>query len=327
MQRCLTLKYSGKAKDVVSLDDDKVKIIFRNSISAFDGVKLDELEGKGSANCRISVKLFQILEKYGIETHFIEKGEQDNVIICKKVDIIPVEAVCRNIAAGSFCRRYGVEQGLVFKEPLVEFFYKNDELHDPLVTEDAAVLLGWMTEKEAQLMRAITKAVNKILVEVFKQLNIQLVDFKLEFGRLSDGKIVLADEISADTMRLWEQKTGEVMDKDRYRKDLGNVVEHYQIVAEKLEKIDKLPQIDMKTVYSVVVDLKPTVLDPAGEITQRSLDRLGYSEIKQVRLGKNILLKTETAPNNTTYNEIEKVSEEILSNSLIETFSVDVDFI
>jgi len=318
-------KYSGKAKDVIILEDDQVRIVFRNSISAFDGVKLDELEGKGSANCRISTKLFEILEHYGIETHYLSK-EKENVLICKKVEIVPVEAVCRNITAGSFCRRYGVEEGIVLPTPVVEFFYKNDELHDPLVTKEVAIKLGWMTEKEAILMEAITRVVNHVLSKIFEMMNLQLVDFKLEFGRTKEGRLILADEISADTMRLWEKETGEIMDKDRYRKDLGNVVEHYSNIAKRLENIAYLPELSFNTIISVTVELKESVLDPAGEITHRSLDRLGYKGIEKVRLGKNAKLTFSIPPTSSLYEKAEEISNKILSNPLIESYSIDIKF-
>lgn len=317
--------YSGKAKDVITLGGEKVKIVFRNSISAFDGVKVDELKGKGEANCKISKLLFEILNHYGIETHYL-KQESKNELICKKVEIIPVESVCRNITAGSFCRRYGVEKGIPFEKPIVELFYKNDELHDPLVTEEVAISLGWINEKENIIIKAVTLAVNYILVAVFKKIGLTLVDFKLEFGRTKDGKLILADEISADTMRLWEENSGEIKDKDRYRKDLGSVVDHYNDIAFRLEQIKELPKIKLKTKVRVTIDLKVSVLDPAGDITIRSLLRLGYKQVSKVNIGKSIVISFTSVPGSKLWDVTETISNEILANPLIETYSIDFSF-
>ena len=267
--------YSGKAKDVVVLNDEEVQIIFRDSISAFDGVKKEELAEKGIINCLTSVKLFEILDEYGFSTHFISKIS-DSKLLCKNVTILPVEVVCRNISAGSFCRRYGFEEGIKFEQPLIEFFVKDDEYHDPLITESVAVQMKLITENEAILMEAITRAVNEVLIKIFDLISLQLVDFKLEFGRTTEGQLLLADEISADTMRLWEKETGEKKDKDRYRQDLGDVIVHYKDILERLNSIQKLPDYKPWSTVQVIIKLRKSVLDPAGEMTFRSLSRKGW---------------------------------------------------
>jgi len=317
--------YSGKAKDVIEIDEDNVKIVFRDSISAFDGIKKEELPNKGKCNCLISIKIFEILKEYGFETHYLKKLS-DTEILCQRVKILPVEVVCRNFSAGSFCRRYGFEKGREFREPVIEFFIKDDDLHDPLITKDVAVNIGLIEKKEAILMEAITRAVNETLKEVFNSLNITLVDFKLEFGKTADGRILIADEISADTMRLWEKDTGEIKDKDRYRQDLGDVIFHYEDVQKRLEKLKTLPVLGLASSIQVIVKLKDSVLDPAGEVLLRTLRRKGYEHVQNARLGKSIFLSFSEVPSSNLQKQIENVSKNILSNPLIENFTFEISF-
>ena len=318
-------KYSGKAKDVELLKEKEVKILFRDSISAFDGVKTEELSMKGQINCLTSKKLFEILGHYGIETHYL-KTIADNEMLCERVKIIPVEIVCRNIAAGSFCRRYGVKNGMKFTKPLVEFFLKEDELHDPLITEEAAVLMNLLSSEEAIIMKAVTLAVNHILSAVFKLLSLELIDFKLEFGKNLDGKLIIADEISADTMRLWEINTGEIKDKDRYRKDLGDVILHYQDILKRLESLSEFPKLDLHTKMNIRIALKDSVLDPAGSVTLRSLQRNGYENVVSVRMGKHALLEFSAVPSFSLLKTTKEVSSKILSNPLIEQSEITMNY-
>ena len=317
--------YSGKAKDVQIYTNNKVKLIFRDSISAFDGEKKDILQGKGEANCRMSAKLFEILNEYGIHTHYHSMLD-NKTLICEKVEIIPVEVVCRNVTDGSFCRRYGVAKGLELLPPVIEFFYKDDALHDPLVTQEVAIQLEWMTKNEAMLMKAVTRAVNNILVELFDKISLQLVDFKLEFGRTHDGRIIVADEISGDSMRLWDKKTGEIKDKDRYRKNMGDVIQHYNDVYDKLSKLSKLPELSLSTKAQVIVKLKQTVLDPAGEVTLRSLNRMNYQGIDNVRLGKHVFVNCLTAPSSELLKDLSDMCEKLFSNPLVEDYFIDFWF-
>lgn len=315
--------YSGKAKDVIVLNSEEVQINFRDSISAFDGVKTEELTEKGKTNCLTSVKLFEILNEYGFKTHFISKIN-DSQLLCKNVSILPIEVVCRNISAGSFCKRYGFAEGINFKKPLIEFFVKDDEHHDPLITESVAVQMKFITESEAILMEAITRAVNEVLIKIFDLISLQLVDFKLEFGRTSEGQLLLADEISADTMRLWENKTGEKKDKDRYRQDLGDVIVHYKDILERLNSIQKLPEYKPLSTVQVIIKLRKSVLDPAGEVTFRSLTRKGFNRIELVRLGKSAEIAFNAVPSSELQLEVEEISEKILSNPLIEDFELKI---
>ena len=219
--------YEGKAKKVfATTDPDKVIVSYKDDATAFDGTKRGTIVGKGSINNRMTNYLMQLLEKNGIPTHFVEELN-DRETVVKKVSIVPLEVIIRNISAGSFAKRYGVEEGIVFAEPTIEFSYKNDELHDPLMNSYHALALGLATKEEIEQIKTMAFKINAILKEYFLKLNVKLVDFKLEFGRLPDGSIVLADEISPDTCRYWDADTNEKLDKDRFRRDLGGVEDAY----------------------------------------------------------------------------------------------------
>jgi phosphoribosylaminoimidazole-succinocarboxamide synthase len=230
--------YEGKAKKVFATDDPSLVIVsYKDDATAFDGLKKGTIAGKGVVNNRMSNFLMQLLEKNGVPTHFVRELS-DRETLVKKVRIVPLEVIIRNISAGSFAKRFGVEEGIVFAETTIEFSYKNDDLHDPLMNSYHAVALGVATREEIEQIKAMAFKINAILKEYFLHLNVKLVDFKLEFGRLPDGKIVLADEISPDTCRLWDAATGKKLDKDRFRQDLGGVEEAYGEIMVRLEKAD-----------------------------------------------------------------------------------------
>ena len=219
--------YEGKAKKVFATEDPgKVIVSYKDDATAFDGTKRGTILGKGAVNNRMSNYLMQLLEKNGVPTHFVEElSDRDTVV--KKVSIVPLEVIIRNISAGSFAKRFGVEEGIVFDEPTIEFSYKNDELHDPLMNSYHALALKLASKEEIETIKSMAFRVNAVLKEYFLTLGVKLVDFKLEFGRLSDGSIVLADEISPDTCRFWDAETNEKLDKDRFRRDLGGVEDAY----------------------------------------------------------------------------------------------------
>ncbi len=220
--------YEGKAKKVFATDDPALVIVsYKDDATALDGLKKGTILGKGAVNNRMSDFLFSLLEKEGILTHFV-KELNDREALVRKVSIVPLEVIIRNISAGSFAKRYGVEEGIVFSEPTIEFSYKNDALHDPLLNSYHALALGLATKEEIETIKSMAFRVNEILKAYFLKLNVRLVDFKLEFGRLPDGKIVLADEISPDTCRFWDATTGEKLDKDRFRRDMGGVEDAYR---------------------------------------------------------------------------------------------------
>ncbi len=222
-----TQLYEGKAKKVYATNDpDLVIVSYKDDATALDGLKKGTISGKGVINNRMSNYLCRLLEKHGVPTHFVEELN-DRETVVKKVSIVPLEVIIRNISAGSFAKRYGVKEGIVFAEPTIEFSYKNDDLHDPLINSYHALALGLATKKEIEEIKAMAFKVNDILKEYFLSLNVKLVDFKLEFGRLKDGTIVLADEISPDTCRFWDADTNEKLDKDRFRRDMGGVEDAY----------------------------------------------------------------------------------------------------
>lgn len=220
--------YEGKAKKVFATEqDDLVIVSYKDDATALDGLKKGTIAGKGAINNRMSNYLMQLLEKQGVRTHFVEELN-DRETVVRKVSIVPLEVIVRNISAGSFAKRYGVAEGIVFDEPTIEFSYKNDELHDPLINSYHALALKLATKEEIATIKEMAFKVNEVLKEYFLTLGVKLVDFKLEFGRLADGTIVLADEISPDTCRFWDAKTNEKLDKDRFRRDMGGVEDAYK---------------------------------------------------------------------------------------------------
>lgn len=226
--------YEGKAKKVYATDDSALVIVsYKDDATAFNGLKKGTIEGKGVINNKMSNFLMQILEKEGVKTHFVEELSDRDTLV-KKVSILPLEVIIRNISAGSFAKHYGVKEGIVFAEPTIEFSYKNDDLGDPLLNEYHALALGLATKDEIALVKSMAFKINEVLKEYFKKLNVTLVDFKIEFGKTVDGEIVLADEISPDTCRFWDSTTGEKLDKDRFRRDLGGVEGAYQEMMRRL---------------------------------------------------------------------------------------------
>ena len=226
--------YEGKAKKVYATTDENLVIVdYKDDATAFNGLKKGTISGKGVINTRVTNYLMKMLEKEGVPTHFV-KELSDRETVVKKVSIVPLEVIIRNISAGSFAKRYGVEEGIVFDEPTIEFSYKNDDLGDPLINSYHALALKLATKEEIETIKTLAFKVNEVLKKYFLGLGIELVDFKLEFGRTSDGKIVLADEISPDTCRFWDSKTHEKLDKDRFRRDLGHVEDAYIEIRKRL---------------------------------------------------------------------------------------------
>lgn len=227
------LLYSGKAKSVF-LTDDKSKLLieFRNDTSAFDGEKVAQLDRKGAVNNRFNAFIMQHLEREGIATHF-DRLLSDTDSVVKRLEMIPVECVVRNVAAGSLCRRLGIEEGVDLVPPTFEFFLKNDALHDPMINEYHAQAFGWASAAEIESMKAQTFRVNEILSRLFADVGMILVDFKLEFGRF-ESRVILGDEFTPDGCRIWDQSTRKKLDKDRFRQGLGSVVESYEEVAHRL---------------------------------------------------------------------------------------------
>jgi phosphoribosylaminoimidazole-succinocarboxamide synthase len=229
--------YKGKAKTVFATDDPNVLVMhYRDDVSAFDGVKLARLDLKGETNNKINAYVMGTLAAAGVRTHFVRLlNERESLV--KAMKIVPVECVVRNICAGSMAKRYGIAEGTRLPEPIFEFFLKSDALHDPLVNDDHIRVLGWASAKEIAEMKDLTHRVNAVLKPLFASAGIDLVDYKLEFGHPVDdphGPLVLGDEFTPDGCRLWDAKTGEKLDKDRFRRDLGSVIEHYREVATRI---------------------------------------------------------------------------------------------
>ncbi len=235
----LEMLYEGKAKQVFLTDDpDKIIIHYKDAATAFNNVKKATIENKGVLNNAISTLIFKELQKAGVKTHYIETlNERDQ--LCRKVTIIPLEVIVRNIVAGSMAQRLGIEEGTKPSNVIFDICYKKDELGDPLINDHHAVALGAATYEELAQMYAMTAKINEVLKGLFAQMNINLVDFKIEFGKTMDGEIVLADEVSPDTCRLWDATTNEKLDKDRFRRDLGKVREAYEEILARLQKIVK----------------------------------------------------------------------------------------
>ena len=230
------LLYEGKAKKIFSTENENEFVVYyKDDATAFNGEKKAEIASKGILNNKISTIMFEELAKEGIESHFI-KSISDREMLVKKVEILPLEVIVRNITAGSFCKRYGVEDGIILDQPIFEMSYKNDEFGDPLLNDDHAVALKLATREEIEFLRAQTLKINEIMKKFFLKMDLKLVDFKLEFGKDVDGNIILADEISPDTCRLWDVNTNEKLDKDRFRRDLGDLVEGYEEVLARLNK-------------------------------------------------------------------------------------------
>lgn len=228
------LLYEGKAKKIFETDNPKVLLVsYKDDATAFNGAKRGTIEGKGLINNKVTNYMMRLLEKSQIPTHYIEEIS-DRETLVKKVSIIPLEVIIRNVSAGSFAKNYGVEEGIIFDEPTIEFSYKNDKLGDPLINSYHAIALKLATKEEIETIKKYAFKINEEMKKFFISINVKLIDFKLEFGKLKDGTIVLADEISPDTCRFWDATTNEKLDKDRFRRDLGNVEGAYKEMMKRI---------------------------------------------------------------------------------------------
>ena len=234
------LLYEGKAKRIYATENPEIVLVqYKDSATAFNGEKFATIEGKGQLNNQITSLLFQELRASGIDSHFIEQTAKNEQLV-KRVSIIPLEVVVRNVAAGSFSKRVGMEEGIRLKRSIVEFYYKDDALGDPLITEDHIDILGLASEEEVAVLKRNALQINKKLTGLFASAGIKLVDFKLEFGKDSKGQILLADEISPDTCRLWDEVSNAKLDKDVFRRELGSLTEAYKKILEKLEGLQNV---------------------------------------------------------------------------------------
>ncbi|QFG00296.1 phosphoribosylaminoimidazolesuccinocarboxamide synthase [Psychrobacillus glaciei] len=233
------LLYEGKAKQLFATEDENILFVsYKDSATAFNGEKKEEIDGKGNLNNKITTILFQQLKKNGIESHFVEQISENEQLV-RKVEIIPLEVVVRNVAAGSLAKRLGMDEGILLKHPIVEFYYKDDALGDPLLTDAHIELLELAKPEEIEILNRKALDINQVLQPIFKEIGVTLVDFKLEFGKTAKGEILLADEISPDTCRLWDDETNNKLDKDVFRRNLGSLTEVYEIILSRLGGLSK----------------------------------------------------------------------------------------
>ena len=226
--------YEGKAKKIFETDKPEILLVsYKDDATAFNGIKKGTILGKGIINNKVTNYMMRLLEKAGIPTHYIEEISERETLV-KKVSIIPLEVIIRNVSAGSFAKNYGLEEGIIFDEPTIEFSYKNDNLGDPLINSYHAIALKLATKEEIEIIKKYAFKINEEMKKFFISINVKLIDFKLEFGKLADNKIVLADEISPDTCRFWDATTNEKLDKDRFRRDLGNVEGAYKEMMKRI---------------------------------------------------------------------------------------------
>ena len=321
----MELLHKGKAKKIFADSKSKkyVVIEFTDNVSAGNGKKKDIIKGKGNLACDLSEFFFRYLKKKGVDTHFVKRLDGSQMR-CTKVEILPLEVVCRNVAAGSFCKRYGIKKGTELAPPLIEFFLKEDKLHDPLISEDAAIRLNLASEFEIAFMKSVALSVNYYLTVLFTQVNLTLIDFKLEFGKNSDGAILLADEISGDTIRVWNSK-GQSFDKDLYRKDEGDITTAYSFLLEKLNETKPNKVLQREEVLYVSVMPKDGIKNPPGEVTKKALIRLGFGDATEVRMGKIFEIHLSKPITSGLIEQLTLMNLKLLSNPIAEKHNVRME--
>ncbi|MFW9962734.1 MAG: phosphoribosylformylglycinamidine synthase subunit PurS [Candidatus Sifarchaeia archaeon] len=314
----MDLIHEGKVKRVHQdpKSRDNVIIEFTDVVTALDGKKREKVEGKGDLACSTTEFLLGYLEGKGIDTHFLKKLDGPR-LLCRKTEIYPIEVVCRNVAAGSFCRRYGVKKGTVLETPIIEFFLKDDKLHDPLITDNAIIGLNLITSEILQFVQSVTHSVNYYLTELLKQRNLTLVDFKLEFGYTKDRHIVLADELSGDTMRIWG-KNQVSMDKDVFREDKGDLSKVYTALMNELTQTKPEEVRNRREMVQVLVNPKDGIKNPPGDVTKKALVRLGFGEADDVRVGKIFNIYLRKPVTSEVLNHLKIMNIKLLSNPISE---------
>ena len=325
--------YRGKAKIVWSTDNpSEVVMEFTDAASAFDGAKKGTIAAKGECNATVSAIVFDYLAGQGIPTHFVRQLSPTE-LLCRRLQIVPLEVVVRNRVAGSLARRLGLDEGTALRRPVLELNYKNDALGDPMVNETHALAVGMATAEELEEIKEMARAVNALLRGFFASRNLELVDFKLEFGReIGDGggRILLGDEISPDTCRLWDMATGERLDKDRFRRDLGGVEAAYQEVVRRVQSPGTPTTVEGGGQYrsTVKVYLKRGVLDPQGQTIASALRSLGYRGVREVRVGKLMELYLSAQPGEdeaAVRRQVREMGQKLLANPVLEDFSFTVE--
>jgi phosphoribosylaminoimidazole-succinocarboxamide synthase len=318
--------YEGKAKILYEGPEPGTLVVhYKDDATAFNAQKKAVIEGKGVINNRISEFVFTKLNEIGLPTHFIRRLNMREQLI-REVEIIPVEVVVRNIAAGSLATRLGMEEGTALPRSIIEFYYKNDELGDPMISEEHITAFNWASPQEIDDIMAMSIRVNDFLSGLFLGIGIKLIDFKLEFGRLYEGEMVrtvVADEISPDNCRLWDIKSGDKLDKDRFRRDMGGLVEAYQEVAAgaRQDRLSAEPAARMKA--RITITLKNGVLDPQGKAIEGALHALGFGDVANVRQGKLIELDIPEGDDAAARNQLRDMCEKLLANTVIEEYRVE----
>ncbi|RKP28248.1 hypothetical protein SYNPS1DRAFT_20425 [Syncephalis pseudoplumigaleata] len=318
--------YEGKGKTLYEGPEPGTLIQhFKDDATAFNAKKHQIIEGKGVLNNRISEYVFQHLNDIGVPTHFIKRLNMREQLI-REVEIVPLEVVVRNVAAGSLSQRLGIEEGTQLPRSIIEFYYKNDQLGDPMVSEEHITAFGWATPQEIDDMMALAIRVNDFLTGLFLGVGIRLVDFKMECGRLFENdmmRIIVADEISPDSCRLWDIKSNEKMDKDRFRRDLGGLLEAYTEVAKRLGILIENDQLSsMKA--RVTVTLKNGILDPQGKAIEGALKSLGVDGIASVRQGKVFDIEVAGADKAKAEAALKEAADKLLANTVIENYRVEI---
>lgn len=314
----MDLIHEGKVKRVYQdpKSRDNVIIEFTDAVTASDGKKREDIEGKGDLGCRTTEILLGFLEGKGIDTHFLKKLDGPR-LLCRKTEIYPIEVVCRNIAAGSFCRRYGVKKGRVLETPIIEFFLKDDKLNDPLITDNAIISLNLVTDEVLQFIHSVTHSVNYYLAELLKQRELTLVDFKLEFGYTKDGHIVLADELSGDTIRIWDKNQASI-DKDVFREDKGDLSKVYTTLINELTQTKPEEVRTRREMVQVLVNPKDGIKNPPGDVTKKALVRLGFGEADNVRVGKIFNIYLRKPVTSEVLHHLKIMNVKLLSNPISE---------
>ena len=334
--------YEGKAKIIYETKDKNLVIQhFKDDATAFNNLKKSKVEGKGVLNNRVSEYILTNLAQCGIKTHLIKRLNMREQLI-KKAEIFPIEFIVRNIATGSLTKRLDIPEGTVLEKPLLEYCYKKDELEDPLISKEHIYSFGWATQKEIEDINRTTLRINDLLLGMFRGIGIKLVDFKIEYGKAwnkdtDEKEIVLADEISPDTCRLWDVKTEKKLDKDRFRKDLGNIIQGYQEVARRLNIMPEETNISEvnfgkttsikfkknKLKFSVTVTLKKDVLDPQGKVVQNTLQNLGMENLKSIRQGKYFEIELDDNDQKKAEKKIDEMCKKLLANLIIEDYKIN----
>jgi len=319
----IKLVYEGKAKKVYETDDPTLAILeYKDSLTAFNAREKDTVQDRGRLTNLISATFLKLLQDEGIPTHFVKLLDGNHQLV-KRLKIIPLEVVVRNTSTGSLCKRLGVEEGLDLVPPLVEFYLKNDELGDPLVTEDHIRAFCFASKPQVEKMKELSLKVNDILSKYLYERGIKLVDFKLEFGTDEEGNIYVADEISPDTCRFWDLSSKERLDKDRFRKDLGNVLEAYEEIWRRIGQ----PKAAIQKHYEarLFIYLKEGVLDTQGKTVLSSLHSLNYPEVQDVRVGKYLKITLNSPSHQEAEFKVKKMCEDLLVNDLIEEYAFELE--